>query len=1470
MDFRILGPLEALDEGRGIALGGSKQRALLALLLLHANETLSSDRLIEELWGEHPPATAPKTVQVHVSRLRKALGTGGMVVTRQHGYELQVDPESVDAGRFERLVAEGRSELAAGAPERAAATLEEALSLWRGPPLDEFAYEPFAQHEIARLDELRLTALEQQIEAKLALGRQAEVVSQLEALIADHPYRENLRALLMLALYRSDRQADALQAYQHARRALVEELGIEPGERLRELERAVLAQEPGLALPAEPPRARETEAEPGAPPEAEVRAELPSGVVTFLLTDIEGSSALWEADAEAMADALERHDDLIGTSAAKHGGLLLKSKGEGDATLTVFPRASDAVACAVELQRALAATDWPGGLSLRVRVALHTGEAQERGGDYFGPALNRAARLKGLVRGGATVVSHATAEIVQDRLPGGVELVELGPQQLRGLRRPENAFELRDTVPTALASREARKTVSVVFAGVAGDDPELGRLDPEARRRLVSRCLTAAREALEHHGASVQAYPGDSLMAVFGVPLLHEDDALRAVRAAVEVRDAMAAGEDDIERDFGVRIGAKAGVGTGEVIVGAEDGEPAVTAGDAVNAARRLEQLAAAGEVLIDEETHARVRAFVDTASAGNRAALRLVSVRGDVSSRAPRLISPLVGRGRELAALSARFEDAVRDRTCQLVTLLGAAGVGKSRLAEEFIGGLGEEARVLRGRCLSYGDGATYWPLAELVRDMTGEPSLGAIGREIADEPNATEIVMGVGEAIGLSESRGATSEKTFWAARRLLESLARDRPLVVVLDDLQWAEPTFLDLVEYVADLSRGAPIVLLCLARPELLETRQGWGGGKLNASSTLLQPLSAEDTRQLVAELLAVERRDAEAAARIAEAAEGNPLFVEELLAMVIEDGLLLHDGEQWTVTGDLSDLRVPPTIHALLAARLDRLAEPERELLALGSVEGVVFHRSALLELVPDTRRARVDQRLTALVQRELVRPDRPSFAGDYALRFRHALIRDAAYRSLPKGLRAQLHAQFAAWLERTAGDRLNEFEEIVGYHLEQAHALLAELGPLDADAERLAVRGGERLESAGRRALGRNDLPGAINLLERAAALLAGDERRRSRLLPDLGAALLEAGRLTDADRVLVDAGAAAAAAGDECAAARTLVQQQFVRLQRGESRDTAEAAAVVERVLPVLTEHGDEHGLVGALRLRAWLHWIPGHAQAAAEAWEQAAAHARGSGADHERNEILGWVASAMFFGPVPVPDAVRRCEAMGEEVSGDPAAVAHTRQPLAGLHAMEGRFEVARELLVESNAVFEELGMTLSSAVSHHAATVEMLAGDAAAAEVTLRNSYATLVGMGETSFLSTTAAYLAAALFAQGRHDEADRFAEESERLAAEDDVLTQVLWRGVRARTLALRGSFGEAERLAWHAVLMSEDSDFLNHRAAALVDLAIVLHQAGRADEAQTAFADGLRLFEQKGNTVAADRARADIATAERV
>ena len=1462
MDFRILGPLEVLDEDQPISLGGSKRRAVLALLLLHANETVGADRLIDELWGEQPPATAGKTLQVHVSRLRKEL-TGDVLVTRGSGYELVLDPEDLDAHRFEARFGEGRSELADGRPEHALAALEDALSLWRGPALADLAYEPFAQPEVARLEDLRAAANEQLIEAKLALGRQAEVIAPLETLIEEHPYRERLRAQLMLALYRADRQADALQAYQNARTRLVEELGIEPGERLRELERAILAQDPALAQPAAAPIEPEVVEE--EEPPAEPPADLPSGVVTFVLTDIQGSSGMWEADFHAMAAALEEHDGLVARIAEAHDGSLLKTKGEGDSTLTVFPRASDAVAAAAELHTLLAEVEWPLGPGPRVRVAVYTGEAHERDGDYFGPALNRAARLRSPAHAGAALVSQATAEIVRDRLPPGTGLVELGRRELRGLARPEHVFELRTDAGGDGGADARRKTVTVLFACLMDLEPEGEGLDAEARRRVSDRCLEDMRGVLERHGGTVEAYPGDALMAVYGVPRLHEDDAVRAVRAALELGEGIDTLGDEFGRALGLRPRVRIGVGTGEVIAETGTAAPAAPAGDAVNVAKRLEERAAAGEILLDERTHLLVRGFAETEPLPEPgSAVRLLDLRPD-GERPRGLESPLVGRAGQIEALARAFDTAVAARTCHLVTVLGAAGVGKSRLVEEFTSGLGDAATVVGGRCLPYGEGITFWPLAEIVAGLP-EP----LADQLADDPQADAIAEVVSEAVGHGGSTGATSEKIFWAVRRLFEAMARRRPLVVVVDDLQWAEATFLDLVEHVADLARDAPIVVLCMARPELLDARPGWGGGKLNAASIHLDALGPDDTRELVTNLLGQATLPREPADRLAATCEGNPLFAEELLSMLIDEGRLRREQDAWALSGDAGRMPVPPTIQSLLGARLEQLPDDERALLARMAVAGSSFPRDAVRELAPASLEPVVDRCLTALVRRDLIRPDRASTHEDEAFRFRHLLIRDAAYGSLPKEARAELHERFADWIERTAGDRLTETEEILGYHLEQAHRFVVELDPADADTRDLAARGSDRLASAGRRALARGDVTAAVRLLERAAALADGLDTRRATLLPALGGALIEAGRLADAAEALDDAARTAEAAGDDAAAAHALVQRQFLRLQRGESDGTGEVAAVVDEVLPVFSRAGDENGLSAALRLRAWCHWIEGSAESAAAAWDEAAAHASSAGAEHERTETLLWIASSLFFGPAPVAGAIRRCEAIRADVEGNLAAVAEVLQPLAGLHAMEGRFDRARELLGSSEAAFEELGLTLNSAVSHHAATVELLAGDPAAAERTLRRGYATLEEMGDRALLSTTAAFLGQALLAQGRADEAEELAATSAELAADDDLITQAMWRGVRARAALRRGRAEEADGLAREAVALANRTDFVNHRADALADLGMVLRELGPSAGAQEAFDEALALYESKGNVVAAERLRADLVAPARL
>jgi predicted ATPase len=842
-----------------------------------------------------------------------------------------------------------------------------------------------------------------------------------------------------------------------------------------------------------------------------------------------------------------------------------------------------------------------------------------------------------------------------------------------------------------------------------------------------------------------------------------------------------------------------------------------------------------------------------------------------DHHAQSRRFDSPLVGREHQLHALQNVFTNVVHNRTCHLLTLLGPAGIGKSRLVQEFVGELGAEATVLRGHCLPYGEGITYWPLTEVVRQILrseGSPgsrsSSTAIAELLPGEEKATLIAELILEALGLGSTGGGTGESTSWAVRKLFESLARRRPLVIVFDDLQWAEPTFLGLLEYLAELSRDAPILLLCMTRPELFDSHSGWGGGKFDSTSMLLEPLGDGDCRLLIANLLGRGPLPADAETWIADAADGNALFAEELLAMLVDDGLLAWDGVRWVAAEGLRAAAVPTTLSTLLAARLEGLPGDERALLVLASVEGTQFHRSAIRELAPEVPEAFLERSLAALVRRDVIRPAQSSFATDEAYRFRHLLIRDAAYRSLPRAKRAEQHERFAVWLERTAADRLGEYEEIVGYHLEQAYRSRLELGSADDELKALGARASQRLEQAGSRALARGDLPAAIGLLERAASLAADDLPRRAELLPELGAALIAAGRLSAADWVLEEARLVAGRIGDERAASRVLVQVQFLRLLHATEGGIDEAALAVERVIPIFERCDDHHGLCSARRLEAWLHWNEAHAASAAEAWERAAAHARDAADEHARAEILTWIASSLWFGPTTIAEGILRCEEIRREVSGHLDAEALTLRHLAGLHAMNGHFELARSLLATSNGVFDDLGLTLNAATSHNEALIEMLAGDFAAAEVSLRAGFDALTEMGEQAFLSTTAAFLARAVFAQGRIDEAEDLAQLSAKLTASGDLLTQVLWRGVQARVLARRERLDEAEALAREAVSLAERTDFLVYRGDALVDLSSILRDAGRREEAAAAAATGLELHERKGNLVTAAKIRSEL------
>jgi class 3 adenylate cyclase/tetratricopeptide (TPR) repeat protein len=949
--------------------------------------------------------------------------------------------------------------------------------------------------------------------------------------------------------------------------------------------------------------------------------------------------------------------------------------------------------------------------------------------------------------------------------------------------------------------REQRKVVTVLFCDVAGSTALGERLDPEALRMLMSSYFDVARAAIERHGGTLEKFIGDAVMAVFGVPTVREDDALRAVRAAQELRDA-------------VEIDVRIGVNTGPVVTGSGD---ALVTGDAVNVAARLEQAAEPGEVLLGAETYSLVRDAVDAellppleakGKAAPLTAYRLGAVTGDVAV-ARRADAPLVGRGRERRLLADAWERSRSERASALFTILGTAGVGKSRLSSEFLGGL--EATVVHGRCLSYGEGITYWPVVEAVMQLLGD----------SPAPNtAIAALLGEGQA---------PADEIAVAVRKLFEASAAERPLVALFDDLQWAEPTFLDLVEHVADWSRDAPILLLCLARPELLELRPGWGGGKMNATTVLLEPLSAAETDQLIDELISGASLDPELRERIRGAAEGNPLFVEQMLAMVEESP---------------DEISVPSTIQALLAARLDQLPPGERATLERGAVEGQVFHRGAVAALAPDE--PDVSLRLLGLVRKELVRPSEGLLPGDDAFRFRHLLIRDAAYDALPKAVRAELHERFATWLEEHAPG-LVELDEILGYHLEQAARYRVELGNPSPELQQLAA---ERLASAGMRAEAREDANAAVTLLQRAAALLEQGDPRRLALFPTLGQALYMLGRLDEAYRTLDEAIEHA----DPDTSANAFFFKSYAR-GHGESISPYEIERDVRAALSRIEGAATDRTLASGHLTLGWAFYWSGRLREGIEEGKLALALARAAGDRTLELAALRALGAATLHGDVPWPDVERQADEM--------AAAGLNRASMLSVWAaaMQGRFDEARRLSDEFVRDEQEHGRSMG--VLTHALTranLELVAGDAVRAEETLREGWDGLGRMGERGIRSTVGAWLGELLARGGKLDDAEALLDEAMGISTPDDWVTVSQVTIGRAFVAAGRGEHERACELAAEATGLADSHEYLTIQGEIRLSQGEVLLAVGRLDEARTALERAREVAERKGSTVLVGRA----------
>jgi len=1241
MRVRILGPFHLEDGGRQITISGVRQRSVLADLLLHANEVVPSEQLLVDLWGEDAPPSAANALQAAISRVRRMLPPGRLI-TAGPGYTLRVFPAELDVAQFEQLIFEGRDALDTGGAAEAVELLDQAMMLWRGPPLADFRYEPFAQAEIARLEELQLACLEERNEARLALGSAGALTAELGRMVADHPTRERLRGQFMVALYRNGRQTEALETYREFRSVLAEELGLEPSSALRKLETAILNQDPALA-----------------------RGPAASG--------------------------------------------------------TPLARRPVTVLC----------------------VALHL--------QYSGTEL-----------------------------------------------------------------------------------------DPEAHGVVHEHVASGLAAVLERHGGKLAASDSEHLMGVFGVTTLHEDDALRAARASLEAREVLAAEAADLPRHYRASLVYRFGLATGEALVGGSG--PLGFAGDVGARAVMLAEAAGPGQILIGPQVRQLTAGAIEAEPAApDRFLLR--SAHAGLRPLAVRLDVPLVGRDEQLRLLESAYARATRDRVTLTVTLIGEAGLGKTRLIEEFAGGLGNEAHVLTGRCLPYGDGITFWPLREVVLQASGGDSPEEIEALLAGEPDASAVADQLHRALGSGTQGRTAAAEIFWAARRFLETLAGRQPVLVVFEDLHWAEPTFLDLVESLALQPGAAPMLLACIGRPELLDQRPAWATEADRAVCVQLAPLGESAATALLDSVSAGQHIAPSTRSRLIDTAGGNPLYLEQLTVSLSEQG------------GSDIRLELPPTIEALLSARLQRLGPGAGSVLARAAIIGKDFGEQQVRALLPAEARAPLSRNLQTLVAKGLVQhaPSGTRPAVEYS--FRHILIQEAAYRAIPKSLRAELHHRFGDWLENVFPDPFPGRTEILGYHLEQSVRYRTELWPADPDSGALSHRAAEYLDIAGCAAHDRGDDVAAVNLLDRAAALLSGDDPALGRLYTSLGTALIETGQFDKARATLDRALHLTAANGDDCQHAHARVEALLLYHKVNPN----EAAIDIARALPGLRSDfaacNDDRGIGNTLQLEGALHWDHSRSAAAEAAWQRAADYARKVNDRRQLADIFSWLATAALWGPTPAPEGIQRCKDYLDEIGSHPMGRAEILLNLAGLYAMQDDFTAAQATLGTAKSMLEALGPTMTAAITAPAALIAMLAGDPKTAEAYLRVEYASLYEMGERRILPTTAAELARAIAAQGprRYDEAIELLDTSQKAAADEDLSPQAIGQGLYARILADRGRYREAEELARSAAAVAAQTDLLSEHADTLLELSHVLTASGQVPEAHSVAAEALELYQRKGN-----------------
>jgi class 3 adenylate cyclase len=989
---------------------------------------------------------------------------------------------------------------------------------------------------------------------------------------------------------------------------------------------------------------------------------------------------------------------------------------------------------------------------------------------------------------------------------------------------------------------EERKLVSVLFADIVGSTALGDENDPEVVRAVLGRYFDRAREIVELHGGTIENYIGDAVMAVFGVPRIHDDDAERAVRAALAIRDTMA----PLNAELALRLEARIGVNSGEAVAALDARDQRIVTGDVLNVAARLQQHAEPGEVVVGGLTEQLTREAIEYQVAGPItvrgkaepiAAFRALRARSDLPEQArglPQMRARLVGRGRELTLLSDTFERVKSDRRGQLFTVVGNAGVGKSRLVGEFLarGGGGDQVRVLRGRCLPYGAGITYWPLIELVQadlEVTGDHSRGEVLaaldkrlQMVSRLSDRTAIASRLIVLLGLAEAAQALPDvaaerlpaELGWAFGEYVRTAAEQSAMIAVIDDLQWAEPAAIEMVGDVVAATADSALLLLCIARPELLEQHPEWAGGRANSTTIVLEPLNEGETRTLIGRLLDVDQMPEELRATIVGRSGGNPLFCEEFVRMLIDEGRIVREGDRWRgAKSDSFDVRVPESIQALLAARLDGLGADDKALAQAASVIGEQFDADQLSRL----RDRDASAGLQTLVRGGFVLPDRASGARSY--RFKHLLIRDAAYASLPKSERARLHEAIGLALDAEVGDRREEYIEILAHHAERTLTLSLELRQAGPQVEARAVRALSLSLETGRRSVERGNGQALDRFIATARAAQQAAGPGAVGLTADL--------ELLEAQVELITGNLAVARQRLERAAelARSAVRQDV----------EADAQLAIAEVLVYAGDDADGPVIDAALASADQLYASVGNRRG----------RLRAQMFGLEKLFQSGRMGQMLDAGLALVDDAL---------ANGEKAVAAQAQARLIGPAIWTGRTSLAEELANRADALAAELGLLSTARMARFfRARLHWARGELSDAEADLRPLLLEYQAAGEKQYSIATARLLAETFVEVGRLDEAEQFID----LGIERSVGTGERWSrtelfAFKAWLAAQRGAADEAEALLAESHATLRDSDY----AAGSVYHAIlgqIRAVAGRYEEAETALRKSLGVVRTTDN-----------------